>query len=210
MRLATQSGTPDVVVIGSGAGGGMAAYVLTRAGVNVTVLEAGGPWDNTVDSAMFTWPYESPRRGASFKAKSFDGLGDDWPISYEHVKPYYEKLERLVGVFGSNENLPNAPDSIFLPAPKPRCYELLVMQAATRLNVTCVPARLSILTQPLNGRAKCHFCGQCNRGCKTNSNFSSTNVLIAPALRTGKLTLKTNAMAREITLDRSGKANGVI
>src|SRR5206468_10864785 len=105
--------------------------------------------------------------------------------------------------FGSVENIPNAPDSIFLTAPRPRCYELLVQQAARRLNVTCVPARLSILTQPLNGRPACHYCGQCNRGCKTNSNFSSTNVLIAPALRTGKLTPQTNAMAREITLYKS-------
>src|SRR2546422_171279 len=144
-----------------------------------------------------------------FKRKALDGLGDDWPISYDDVAPYYDKIDRLIGLFGSNESLPNEPNGVFLPPPRPRCHELLVKQAADRLHVTCIPARLSILTRPLNGRAACHYCGQCNRGCKTNSNFSSTNVLIAPARATGKLTLKTNAMAREITLDRSGRASGV-
>ena len=244
----------------------MAAYALTKAGADVVVLEAGGPWDNAKDSAMLTWPYESPRRGKStkerpfgefdaciggweipgepytrapgtefswwrarmvggrtnhwgrislrfgprdFKRKALDGLGDDWPISYDDVAPYYDKIDRLIGLFGSNESLPNEPNGVFLPPPRPRCHELLVKQAADRLHVTCIPARLSILTRPLNGRAACHYCGQCNRGCRVNANFTSTNVLIAPALATGKLTLLTNAMAREVVMDASGRATGV-
>src|SRR3989454_3249091 len=144
-----------------------------------------------------------------FKRKSRDGLGDDWPISYEDVAPYYDKIDRLIGIFGSKESLPNEPNGVFLPPPRPRCHELLVKQAADRLHVTCVPARLSILTRPLNGRAACHYCGQCNRGCRVNANFTATNVLIAPALATGKLSLLTNAMAREVVMDASGRATGV-
>jgi choline dehydrogenase-like flavoprotein len=256
----------DVCIVGSGAGGGMAAYALTRAGANVIVLEAGRMWDNAKDSAMLRWPYESPRRGAptkerpfgefdaciggweiagepytvaegtrfdwwrarmlggrtnhwgrislrfgpdDFRGKSLDGLGDDWPISYDDLKPFYDKVDRLVGIFGSAEGLRNHPDGIFLPPPRPRCYELLVKQACDRLKVTCIPARISVITRPHHGRAACHYCGQCNRGCRTNSNFSSPGVLLAPALTTGRLTLITNAMAREVTVDRGGLANGV-
>lgn len=244
----------------------MAAYALSRAGAKVVLLEAGGVWDNAQHSAMFTWPYETARRGAGtrerpfgefdaciggwdvegepyttapgqrfrwwrarmlggrtnhwgrislrfgprdFRGKSLDGLGDDWPISYDDIKPYYDRLDRLVGLFGSRENLPNAPDGIFQPAPRPRCYELLVMKASKQLGVTCIPSRLSIITKSLNGRAACHYCGQCNRGCRTNSNFSSPGVFIGPALTTNRLTLLTNAMVREVTVDRSGRATGV-
>lgn len=266
MQKAAQRKTYDVCIVGSGAGGGMAAYVLTQAGADVVMLEAGGMWDLAKDSAMLEWPYDSPRRGAStkdhpfgefdgciggwdiegepytrapgtqfdwwrarmlggrtnhwgrislrfgpddFQRRSIDGLGENWPITYADVAPYYDRVDRLVGVFGSREGLHNHPDSIFLPPPVPRCWELMVKQAADRLRITCIPSRLSILTQSIHGRAACHHCGQCNRGCKTNSNFSSTGVLIPPAMATGKLTLVTNAMAREVTTDARGLATGV-
>jgi choline dehydrogenase-like flavoprotein len=145
-----------------------------------------------------------------FKGRSRDGLGDDWPISYDDLKPWYDEVDRLVGVFGSNEGLRNHPDGIFLPPPRPRCWELLIKQAADRRGITCIPSRLSVLTRPHNGRAACHYCGQCNRGCAVNANFSSTNVLVLPARETGRLTIIPNAMAREVTLDRRGLADGVV
>src|SRR5206468_3025193 len=115
----------------------------------------------------------------------------------------------LIGVFGSKEGIHNEPDGRFLPPPKPRCYELLVKQASDRLKITCIPSRLSITTKAKPGRGACHYCGQCNRGCTVKANFSSPDVLIAPALETGRLTLLTNSMAREVTVGRDGLATGV-
>jgi choline dehydrogenase-like flavoprotein len=258
--------TYDVCIVGSGAGGGAAAYVLTKAGANVVMLEAGPQWDSAKDSAMFKMPYDSPRRGAStrekgfgefdgcigawtidgepyttgtgerfdwyrarmlggrtnhwgrislrfvpddFQHKAIDGLGDNWPITYDDIKPYYDQLDELVGIFGSKEGIHNEPDGIFLPPPRPRCYEMLIKQASDKLGIPCIPSRLSILTKSIHGRPQCHFCGQCGRGCATHSNFSSTSVFLPPALATGKLTIVTGAMAREVLTDTNGLATGV-
>ena len=144
-----------------------------------------------------------------FRARSSDGMGDDWPITYQDLAPYYDKVESYVGVFGTLEGIPSAPDGIFQPPPKPRCTEVLVKKACNRLGILCIPSRLTIITQPLNGRPACHYCDQCGRGCISASNFSSSQVLIPPAMETGRLTLITNAMAREILVGADGKASAV-
>jgi choline dehydrogenase-like flavoprotein len=146
---------------------------------------------------------------ADFRARSTDGMGDDWPITYDELAPYYDKVESYIGVFGSKENIPNAPDGVFLPPPRPRCTETLIKKACDQLKITCIPSRLAILTQPLNGRDACHYCAQCGRGCKSASNFSSSQVMIPPAAATGRFTMIPNAMAREIVLGAGGKAEAV-
>ena len=266
MHTIDQDTEYDVCIVGSGAGGGMAAYALTKAGAKVVMLEAGGEWYASKNSQMLVPAWASPRRGAAtrlrpfgefdacdggwdiegepytnapgtnfrwwrgrmlggrtnhwgrislrfgpddFKGKTKDGLGEDWPISYDDVAPYYDRVDDLIGVFGSREGLRNHPDGNFLPAPRPRCYELLVKKTSDKLGITCIPSRLSIITKSKPGRQACHYCGQCNRGCQVKANFSSPDVLIAPALQTGKLTLITNAMAREVTVGKDGLATGV-
>jgi choline dehydrogenase-like flavoprotein len=266
-QIKVQPKNYDVIIVGSGAGGGMAAYMLANAGLSVALLEAGPNYDPAKNVTQLKWSYESPRRGAStkfrpfgdfdasywgweidgepytkaegtewdwwrsrmlggrtnhwgrislrfgpkdFKRKSIDGLGDDWPIGYNDVKPYYDRVDKLIGVFGTNEGLENDPDGIFLPPPKPRLHELFIKNAATQAGVRVIPSRLSILTKKLNDqRGSCFFCGQCNRGCQIYADFSSSSVLVKPALATGKVDLYDNAMAREVLTNNEGLATGV-
>jgi choline dehydrogenase-like flavoprotein len=266
-QIKVQPKNYDVIIVGSGAGGGMAAYMLANAGLSVALLEAGPNYDPAKNVTQLKWSYESPRRGAStkfrpfgdfdasywgweidgepytkaegtewdwwrsrmlggrtnhwgrislrfgpkdFKRKSIDGLGDDWPIGYNDVKPYYDRVDKLIGVFGTNEGLENDPDGIFLPPPRPRLHELFIKNAATQAGVRVIPSRLSILTKKLNDqRGSCFFCGQCNRGCQIYADFSSSSVLVKPALATGKVDLYDNAMAREVLTNTEGLATGV-
>jgi len=146
-----------------------------------------------------------------FKHRSVDGLGDDWPIGYEDVKPYYDKLDKLIGVFGSNERLPNDPDGYFLPPPKPRLHELYYIKAAKKLGITVIPSRLSILTKRINeDRGVCFYCSQCSRSCNAYADFSSGSCLIFPAQKSkGQVDLFMNCMVREVVMGKDGKAEGV-
>jgi choline dehydrogenase-like flavoprotein len=284
----------DAIVVGSGAGGGMAAYQLAVQGLKVLVLEAGRHYDPVRETPMFQLPKDAPLRGDStpdkpfgfydatvdggwrvpgepyttapgsdfmwwrarmlggrtnhwgrislrmgpydFKPRSRDGVGFDWPIDYQTLAPYYDKTEALIGVFGSSEGLENTPDSpngVLQPAPAPRGYERLVKNRCRPLGIPVVPIHLAILTQrqdadrlparlhpgnplaqrvlrdSMASRQACFWATECGRGCSIKANFQSTTVLLPPALATGNVDLITDAMVRDVTVDRDGRATGV-
>lgn len=158
-----------------------------------------------------SWGRQSYRMGPlDFKAASHDGYGDDWPVTYEEMVPYFEEVERYVGVSGLAENLIQLPDSIFLPAMPMSCGEIMLRDAARqKMNRVVTIGRAAVLTKALNGRQACHYCGPCERGCVTSSYFNSVTTTIPDALKTGRLTLLTNAVAANIVMSDGGKAQGV-
>jgi len=287
----------DVIVVGSGAGGGQMAYTLTMEGARVLMLEAGRTYDPLTESPMFRTPEMAPLRGVDtpdkpfgfydatidggwqvpgepyaqasdnpsnrfdwwrarmlggrtnhwgrialrngpydFKPRSRDGLGFDWPISYEDMAPYYDKVEMLVGIYGSNEGLENTPDSAegcLLPPPKPIVSDLLLQKTARLLGIPVIachravltraldwkslPARLhpgnanaqAIIARDMQRRAACFWATPCGRGCSIRANYQSTTVHLPPALETGRLDIVTDAMVAEVTLGNTGRASGV-
>lgn len=145
-----------------------------------------------------------------FKPYDKDGLGFNWPISYQDIAPYYDKAEDFIGVCGTQENVASCPDGKFHTAPPPKVHETLVKKACDKLGIICIANRRAIITKALNGRAPCHYCGQCGRGCQTASAYSSSQVQIFPAMKSGRLKVMDMAMAREVLTDKFGKATGVL
>src|SRR5262245_38583755 len=290
----------DAVVVGSGAAGGMAAHVLTSAGLQVLLLEAGKKLDIESELKSMEWPYDHPRRGKmpaghhalslneytvrqppyakdspykkvysyvqgwsgpdysknivvdekenpytgtnyawvrarcvggktniwgrlalrlsdyDFKAKSRDGYGEDWPISYADIEPYYDKVDQYLGVAGFKENLPHLPDSLFQRSTRLNVAEIRLRESALKSGIVLTPYRAGVTTDGLKHnkyRSRCYGRGACSRragGCDIHAAFDSPTGLIYPALDTGRLTLRTNSIAREVTVDpASGKARGV-
>src|SRR6185436_15260610 len=116
---------------------------------------------------------------------------------------------RFIGVTGSVENIRSAPDSIFNPPAPLRAHDVLVQRACAKNGIRAVSARQAVTTVARNGRPPCHYCGQCGRGCMTASNYAASYVQIFPAMKTGKVQVVANAMARELITDASGKVSAV-
>lgn len=144
-----------------------------------------------------------------FEPYSRDGLGTDWPLRYQDLAPYYDKAEAFIGVTGSPEGIRSAPDGVFQAPPPPKVHDVLVRKAAAKLGLRAIAMRRAVITKPLNGRLPCHYCGECERGCKTASNYSSSQVQILPALKSGRLTILDQCMAREILTDDEARVRAV-
>jgi choline dehydrogenase-like flavoprotein len=288
----------DVVIVGSGAGGGQAAYTLTLAGFKCVMLEAGRDYNPQKETPMFNPPSDGPLMGVAtddkpfgfhdatvgggwavpgepytnlpgfkkheefkwwrprmlggrtnhwgrislrngpydLKPRSRDGLGFDWPLTYQDLEPYYTKVEMLIGVYGTNEgleNTPSSPDGVLLPAPRGRAAELLTQKYGKKIGVPIIPIHRAVLTKAqdwrhipaklhpndktaqkivgdaMRSRQPCFWATPCGRGCSIKANYQSTTVHLPPALATGNLDILSNAHAREVTLGKDGKATGI-
>jgi choline dehydrogenase-like flavoprotein len=151
-----------------------------------------------------------------FKAHSRDGYGEDWPIEYKDIEPYYDKVDLYLGISGHKENLPYLPDSLFQRPTKLNTAEVTLRQSLKKSGRVLTPYRAGVTTDGLKHnkyRTRCFGRGACNRragGCDIHAAFDSPTGLIYPALDTGNLTLRTNATVREVLVDQNtGKARGV-
>jgi choline dehydrogenase-like flavoprotein len=258
----------DVIVVGSGAGGGMSAYVLTKAGLRVLILEAGRAYDPAKETPMFETSDRAPLHNAAtpdkpfgffdagvgggweipgepytsaegsqfrwyrtrvvggrtnhwgrmslrfgpydFKGRSRDGLGADWPISYEDLEPWYVKTEQLIGLCGGQEQYENEPCSTAAqPAPSRRASERLIERVFSSMDIPVASMRAAILSQPLGDRPACLYATPCMRGCAIRANFQSSTVLLPPAVATGNLEIRPDSVVHQIEIDAEGRAAGV-
>jgi len=149
-----------------------------------------------------------------FEANLRDGIGVDWPIRYADIAPWYDLVDRFIGVSGQAEGLAHLPDGPFLPPMAMNCVESHVrdrMASKFGRDRVLTMGRVAILTERHNGRAACHYCGPCHRGCVTRSYFSSVNATLPAAEATGRLTLLPYSIARHLVYDeQANRVTGVL
>ena len=145
-----------------------------------------------------------------FKEWSLQGLEEDWPLSYEELAPYYDRIEEIIGVCGNDDHLEILPaGKNYLPPIPWRCSEHIMKRATSAMGIPLIAVRKAVLTRPYDKRPPCHYCGHCMDGCDVASIFSTPDCMLPKARATGNFTLRQNALAREILTDREGLASAV-
>lgn len=246
----------DACVVGSGPGGGIAAYALASAGAKVALVEAGPRLRPGIDFNSHGPVYDhldrrlSEGRSALFRVTDFSDrdhftpVGDRpghgllralggrslcwaghslrfgpidfrrWPISYEEVAPYYSRAERLMAVYGHRDGLLNLPDGEFLKPVALRCGEEMLKRGVEFLKtkgrkMEFVAQRKAMATQQSPGRVQCHYCGHCMAGCEVDAKYTSANTPIPLAMKTGNLTLFTQATMTRILMKDARHVEGI-
>ena len=173
---------------------------------------------NIVGGKSIMWGRQSYRLSdIDFEANAKDGIAVDWPIRYKDVAPWYSYVEKFVGISGEKLNLPQLPDSEFLPPMEMYCVEKEVRQRIEKN----FPGRVMTIGRVANlskagqaqmgvGRAQCQYRNKCSLGCPFGAYFSTQSCTLPPAAKTGLLTLRPDSVVTEIMYDENKKkATGV-
>jgi choline dehydrogenase-like flavoprotein len=145
-----------------------------------------------------------------FKEWSLGGIEEDWPLTYEELEPFYDRIEQTIGVCGKDDHLEILPaGKNYLPPIPWRCSEHIMKRATSAMGIPLIDVRKAVLTRTYDKRPPCHYCGHCMDGCDVASIFSTPDCMLPKARATGNFTLRQNALAREILVDREGLANAV-
>ncbi len=145
-----------------------------------------------------------------FQPYSAEGIDEDWPLSYAEMEPYYDRIEQTIGVCGQDDHLEILPAGRhYLPAIPWRCSEHLLHRATRSMGIPLIAVRKAVLTRPYDNRPPCHYCGHCMTGCDAEAIFTSPDCMLPKARATGNFTLRQNAIARELLVNREGRVSGV-
>lgn len=145
-----------------------------------------------------------------FRERSLQGIEEDWPLSYEELAPYYDRIEQIIGVCGQNDHLEILPSGDhYLPPIPMRCSEHILARTTRSMGIPLIPVRKAVLTKPYDNRPPCHYCGHCMDGCDVGSIFTTPDCMLPKARATGNFTLRENAIARELRVDSGGRVTAV-
>jgi glucoside 3-dehydrogenase (cytochrome c) catalytic subunit len=168
---------------------------------------------NQVGGKSLLWSRHTFRwSDLDFEANAKEGVGIDWPIRYKDIAPWYDYIERFIGVSGKNEGLPQLPDGQFIPPFEMNCLEKHLKKSIEEKfkERNLIQSRMAVLTQAHNGRGPCMSRNLCHRGCPYGAYFSSNSSTLPAAYKTGNLTLRPFSVVQSIIWDKEkNKATGV-